>query len=42
VTQFLIARVLGHVDSTVTGIYNSWEYFEEKRAALLKSELYAK
>lgn len=42
VTQFMIARVLGHVDSTVTGIYNRWEYLEEKRAALVKWETYAK
>jgi hypothetical protein len=38
----MIARVLGHVDSTVTGIYNRWEYLEEKRTALVKWEGYAK
>jgi integrase len=42
VTQFMIARILGHVDSTVTGIYNRWEYLEEKRAALAKWEIYAR
>jgi integrase len=42
VTQFIIARVLGHADATVTGIYNRWEYLEEKRTALVKWEAYAK
>jgi integrase len=34
VTPFLIARVLGHVERSVTGIYNRWSYLEEKRSAL--------
>jgi integrase len=40
VTPFIIARVLGHADRTVTGIYNRWQYLEEKREALVKWETY--
>lgn len=39
VTRFIVARVLGHVDNTVTGLhYDMFEYLEEKSAALLKWE----
>src|SRR5262249_7129045 len=36
VSRFLIARVLNHGDSTVTGIYDRHEYLPEKREALEK------
>ena len=29
-----MARVLGHVDRSVTGIYDRFEYLNEKRVAL--------
>ena len=32
--RFIIARVLNHADRTVTGIYDRYEYLEEKRRAL--------
>jgi integrase len=32
--RFIIARVLNHADRTVTGIYDRYEYLEEKRKAL--------
>jgi integrase len=32
--RFIIARVLNHVDGSVTGIYDRYEYLEEKRQAL--------
>jgi integrase len=34
VQRFIVARVLGHVDRTVTGIYDRHEYLNEKRVAL--------
>jgi integrase len=34
VQRFIIARVLGHVDRSVTGIYDRYEYLNEKRVAL--------
>ena len=34
VSRFVIARVLNHADRTVTGIYDRYEYLEEKRKAL--------
>lgn len=34
VTRFVVARVLGHTDKTVTAIYDQYEYLPEKRAAL--------
>ncbi len=36
VPRFLIARVLGHTDASVTGIYDRFEYLDEKRDALTK------
>jgi integrase len=36
VSRFIIARVLAHADPSVTGIYDRFEYLEEKRAALDK------
>lgn len=32
--RFIVARVLGHTDKEVTGIYDRYEYLEEKKAAL--------
>jgi integrase len=32
--RFIIARVLNHADRTVTGIYDRYEYLDEKRRAL--------
>ena len=34
VQRFIVARVLGHVDRSVTGIYDRYEYLDEKRVAL--------
>jgi integrase len=35
IDQFVIARVLNHVDQTITGrVYNRYPYLKEKRAAL--------
>ena len=34
VTRFIIERVLGHSDNSVTGKYDRWEYRDEKREAL--------
>ena len=34
VERFIVSRVLNHTDSTVTGIYDQYEYLDEKRAAL--------
>jgi integrase len=34
VSRFIIERVLGHVDRTVTAIYDRYEYLNEKRVAL--------
>lgn len=34
ILRFIIARVLNHADRTVTGIYDRYEYLEEKRRAL--------
>jgi integrase len=34
VQRFVIARVLGHVDRAVTGVYDRYEYLHEKRTAL--------
>ena len=33
ILRFIIARVLNHADRTVTGIYDRYEYLEEKRRA---------
>ena len=32
--RFIVARVLGHTDSEVTGVYDRYEYLDEKRTAL--------
>ena len=32
--RFIVARVLGHTDKEVTGIYDRYEYLEEKQTAL--------
>jgi integrase len=32
--RFVVSRVLGHVDRSVTGIYDRFEYLNEKRVAL--------
>jgi len=44
VSQFIVARVLGHTDQTVTAVYDRASYRNEKRAALevLASSLFAK
>ena len=34
VPRFIIDRVLAHVDRSVGGIYDPWDYLEEKRDAL--------
>ena len=34
VQRFIVARVLGHVDRSVTGVYDRYEYLNEKRVAL--------
>jgi integrase len=34
VSRFIISRVLNHADRTVTGIYDRYEYLDEKRHAL--------
>jgi len=34
VERFIVSKVLNHTDSTVTGIYDQYEYLDEKRAAL--------
>jgi integrase len=34
ISRFIIARVLNHADRTVTGIYDRYEYVDEKRHAL--------
>jgi integrase len=34
VSRFIVARVLNHADSEVTGIYDRNEFFDEKKAAL--------
>ena len=34
VERFIVSKVLNHTDTTVTGIYDQYEYFDEKRAAL--------
>jgi integrase len=34
VSRFIIARVLNHADRTVTGIYDRYEYLDEKRRAM--------
>jgi integrase len=34
VQRFIIGRVLNHADASVTGVYDRWQYLEEKRAAL--------
>jgi integrase len=36
VSRFIVARVLNHADSEVTGIYDRNEFLEEKKAALTK------
>ena len=33
-SRFIVARVLGHVDRSVTQVYDRYEYLNEKRAAL--------
>jgi hypothetical protein len=40
VSRFVIARVLNHADSTMTGIYDRHEYLTEKREALEKWSSY--
>ena len=32
--RFIVARVLGHTDKEVTGIYDRYEYLDEKETAL--------
>ena len=32
--RFIVARVLGHTDKEVTGIYDRYEYLDEKKTAL--------
>jgi integrase len=32
--RFIVSRVLGHIDRTVTGVYDRFEYLNEKRVAL--------
>ena len=34
ISRFIIARILNHADRTVTGIYDRYEYLDEKRRAL--------
>jgi integrase len=34
VQRFIVARVLGHIDRSVTGVYDRHEYLSEKRWAL--------
>ena len=34
ITAFVVARVLGHTDPSVTAIYNRFDYFEDKLRAL--------
>ncbi|HLJ18649.1 MAG TPA: tyrosine-type recombinase/integrase, partial [Stellaceae bacterium] len=34
VSRFVISRVLNHADSSVTGVYDRYEYLAEKRHAL--------
>jgi len=34
ISRFIIARVLNHADRTVTGIYDRYDYLDEKRHAL--------
>ena len=34
ISRFVVARVLGHVDRSVTGIYDRYDYLNEKRIAL--------
>ena len=34
ISRFIIARILNHADRTVTGIYDRYEYLDEKRHAL--------
>jgi integrase len=34
IARFVVARVLGHTDRSVTGIYDRFEYLDEKRVAL--------
>ena len=34
VSRFVLGRLLGHSDGSVTGVYDRWEYLGEKRAAL--------
>jgi integrase len=34
VSRFIIGRILNHADRTVTGIYDRYEYLDEKRHAL--------
>jgi integrase len=33
-SRFTVARVLGHIDRSVTGVYDRYEYLNEKRIAL--------
>jgi integrase len=34
IQRFVVARVLGHVDRSVTGVYDRYEHLNEKRTAL--------
>ena len=40
VSRFIIARVLGHSDASVTGIYDRFEYLADKRDALDRWAVY--
>jgi integrase len=42
VPRFIISRVLNHVDRSVTGRYDVWEYLEERRDALDRWGLHLK
>jgi integrase len=34
ITRFVVARVLAHVDTSITAVYDQYEYLPEKRTAL--------
>lgn len=36
VGRFVVARILGHADRAITGVYDKYDYDSEKRAALIK------
>ena len=33
-SRFIVARTLGHMDRTITQVYDKYEYLNEKRVAL--------